>query len=179
MRKTMLLGTVMSAATFAAAKALGFTFMRERGPLAYANAFERDKARGPIEQEVILPEGWSVTPQPDTASWHDVRDEHGRIRGHHYRNLSVFDADAFFTLHSRYMISTPRQVEGCLPYVYDVVDRLNPQTPLFTSEGFARENHPSLDAPLQACAAWLETHFPGWNNPARHWDPPATDREAK
>lgn len=32
MRKTMLLGTVMSSRAFAAAKAIGFTFTRERGP---------------------------------------------------------------------------------------------------------------------------------------------------
>lgn len=180
MRKTMFLGTVMNASTFAAAQALGFTFTRERGPLAYANSYERDRARGPIEQEAILPEGWNVTPQPDTSSWHDVRDEYGRIRGHHYRKLSVGDPDAFFALYGRYMINSPRQVDGHPPYVYDVVDRLAPQTPLFTSERFVNEYDPSRDAPLKACNDWLEAHFPGWSEATRYWDPPnETDQSAK
>lgn len=99
-----------------------------------------------------------------------MRDAHGRIRGHHYRKLSVHDADAFFSLYGRHMINAPRQVDGHPPYVYDVADRLAPETPLFTSERFVNENRPSCDAPLKACETWLETHFLGWNDPAKHWD---------
>lgn len=126
---------------------------------------------------VQLPEGWQKVPT-DHSMWSELVDDKGRKRASIFYRAAFYDRSAFIGASRRFGCQV-QPVGGwdsdydreTSPYVCVVMDcnqviwESGPLSPSNKIEWFRLDDHL---VPLGK--AWLEEHYPGWQNPLAYWD---------
>lgn len=161
--------TVMDDTTFNALPLLGFRFLEPARATHFNTAEQRFAARGYRELRISLPEGWR-TEGTRLVGWTVLRDGGGRRRGE-FRIPVDNDTGDFLRLYTRYMFRQDYRATPKPHQVYEVIDRLGPEAPLFVSPTvFLDAAQPQAIKAREEVLDWLDETLPGWSSPSRHWD---------
>ncbi len=176
--RRLVIPTVMSSRTYRALQRLGFRFTNPGNGLAYENDRHRLHAGGPMDQEVILPDGWHPVASRGRIRT-DLYDGCDRRRGTLSVRLAALIGGHPFVLFTRYAVEEVQPTSfkpGERAYV--VIDRQRPQRPLYRSPTrFTDAPSPIADAARQEAEAWLRRTFQDWQDPSAYWDTtPGDDR---
>lgn len=127
----------------------------------------------PMFQYVTLPDGWTRA-GTDHSMHSDVLDDKGRKRIGVFYKAAFYDRSAHLSLNRRYRATYDydrfKEGEGYIGIVTDcdvIIYEADP-LPGKTEDG---EDNFSNYAKSQALAkAWLDEHYPEWNDPSAYWD---------
>lgn len=123
--------------------------------------------RDHMVQTLVLPPGWTTKTE---GYWTKILDELGRERAHGFYKGASHDYEAFYSVYGRYGLRD--EYEGG-----EYVDRGTRRrtvasdggaVTLFRPEGWGiggkgREDQQAM------CVAWLDEHFPNWQDVAAYW----------
>ncbi len=116
----------------------------------------------PLFREATLPAGWSVKPT-DHPMWSDIVDAKSRKRLQVFYKASFHDRRAHLSPLTRY---TTRFFEGEGDWPerrWCAMDSMT-ETLLWASDGQGGTRD------YLAAKAWLNTHYPRWEDPSKYWD---------
>lgn len=129
----------------------------------------------PLFRDATLPEGWSVKPT-DHSMWLDLVDEKGRKRGAMFYKAAFYDRGAHINPCRRFTVQTQYAEDGEQAHLGDYVgDTLKGETYPYreeTSVFYAPtvEGDAWGDESRKACVAWLNEHYPNWEDASAYWD---------
>ncbi len=170
--RRLVIPTVMSANTFRALKRVGFRFIpTTSGGLAYENDLVRRHAGGPVDQEVVLPDGWhAVTSRARIRT--DLYDAYDHKRGTCSTRLAATIGGHPFVLFTRYAIEEVQPEDfGMGERAYAIIDRQRPGRPLYRSaKRFTTTPSPAAHAARGEAEAWLRRTFREEQDPSAYWD---------
>ncbi len=134
--------------------------------------FEKPHDDDSLFRPARLPTGWRIIPT-DHSMWSHLLDANGCRRASIFYKAAFYDRRAFIRPDTRY--GTTGEVDAKEWIFYDVIDQAvliegKPAT-LFRIEHTSRtsEGTPDWIAPWDLAAAWLDEHFPDWNDPCNYW----------
>lgn len=130
-----------------------------------------------------LPEGWQKK-ATDHSMWSKLFDSQGRERAMIFYKAAFYDRKAHMSLTNRYTCGTrpvggwdaprPHASEG---YVTDAGVDIHVTAPTEPEPAFDRENREpwdkwsaAQDARRAEAKAWLDEHYPDFQNPLAYWD---------
>lgn len=131
---------------------------------------------------VTLPAGWKIQPT-DHSMWSNLRDDKGRTRAAIFYKAAFYDRAAHIDPQTRFSYGTrpvggwdaprPQTFEG---YVSDgetatvfQTDATKPEPDYEPPEAWLAWST-SKDLRSDQAKAWLEAHYPDWQNPLAYWD---------
>jgi len=124
----------------------------------------------PLFQYVELPLGWKKIPT-DHSMWSNLIDDKGRVRAMIFYKAAFYDRDAHLSINRRYDVQ----------FDYDRFDNehvavarvMDSEKVIYVTDpidGIGMKSYEASDMALPLAIAWLEEHFPEYENPAKYWD---------
>lgn len=127
---------------------------------------------------VTLPEGWSRK-GTSHSMWSYILDERGRQRILVFYKGAFYDRKAHMRMTRRFLVTSEMKVEddwdgGRRHVVEDAAKPVdNPKKTgevIFASDYAASNDYDAQDGHMKVCDAWLNEHFPLWEDPTAYWD---------
>ena len=123
-------------------------------------------------QYVEFPAGWQKR-RTDHSMWSELVDDKGRVRGSIFYKAAFYDRDAHMSLNRRYRFEEDYEARKAGKYTAKVIDtatgttihEIDPITPTDKARGFE-----ASDAVRASAKAWLQEHFPQWEDAGAYWD---------
>lgn len=125
----------------------------------------------PLLQQVELPAGWSLVPEPQHALTSWLLDGQGRRRGQMYYLAQFWDPAAHLTLLTRFTIEFDQERGRQNIVLVDIKDcdrvihTINAGT--FTTSD---ESHDAHGPAREQAEAWLTERYPVWQRVGSYWD---------
>ena len=124
---------------------------------------------------VTLPAGWKKQ-ATSHAMWSELLDEKGRRRASIFYKAAFYDRNARITLERRYRhdkyqpclaLGEPTDYETATHTLTTVKDGDKPIVTIGIAE---KDNYELSDQHEKLAVAWLNEHFPNWQDPMAYWD---------
>lgn len=116
---------------------------------------------------VILPTGWTKQPT-EHSMWSDLCDKQGRIRARIFYKAAFYDRSAHFNLCKRYSYRVmPVNINDWSGPKWGVV--YDQDVIIWYTNRFEHDDYKAYNIAETKARAWLETHYPDYQNPLAYW----------
>lgn len=120
----------------------------------------------PLFCRVSLPPGWGKR-STDHAMYNNLIDDKGRKRATIFYKAAFYDRDAFMNCDRRYSATThySENSQAVVPVVADSGKEIWRGEPVIEAKRYE-----ASDKARKVAAAWLDEHFPKWQDLTAYWD---------